>query len=68
MSFTEGHVLCCDCDECLNRGGGTPSASTRVERTPRARSPSWRQRATNEEVERLQLAGIGKMETKWSGW
>lgn len=44
MSFTEGHALCCDCDECINRGGGTPAAAPRVEQTPFDRVPACRLR------------------------
>lgn len=36
------HVLCCDCDGCLNRGGGTPAAATPTHPTPPDRVPAWR--------------------------
>lgn len=57
MSFTEGHALCCDCDECLCRGGGSKTASLpRVEPTPSDRVPAWRLRGPNAEAARAKDA------------
>lgn len=39
------HVLCCDCDQCLNRGGGIPSAPSSLSRSKPDKPPPWRMRA-----------------------
>jgi hypothetical protein len=40
------HALCCDCDACLNRGGGaSPTAVPAVSRTRPEAPPPWRLRA-----------------------
>jgi hypothetical protein len=60
MSFTEGHALCCDCDECLNRGGGQKLESPVVVHPTPALMP---RRRSQREAWREVLA-----ERQWTGW
>lgn len=57
MSFTDDHALQCDCDSCLNRGGGATLASLpEVVATTPDRSPPWRQRRATAHGTSSQLA------------
>ena len=56
MSFTQGHALQCDCDSCLNRGGGQLLAAPRVIATPPERPPSWRCRGEKRPSAALEYA------------
>lgn len=42
MIDDERHHHTCDCDACLNRGGGVPATATPVTATPDGARPRWR--------------------------
>ena len=69
MSFTEGHALVCDCDECLNRGGGTPAPPARVRSVSPERLPYWRERLKERSPsERRSEQTDDLAGGKWTGW
>jgi hypothetical protein len=47
-SFTEGHILQCSCDECLNRGGGIPAPTAAIRKTKPDEPALWRVRAKSQ--------------------
>jgi len=67
MSFTEGHALCCDCDACLNRGGGTPATTPPTVVTLASRLPAWRARAITSKTEAELDAGRAESARRRAG-